>query len=517
MAGEDEDDEDDDTDSRTTTQLGGVQKVGTSSTDSSSSIDSPVKPQVKRSKSVSQQATAKKIISSTKDNLRRLASRHIVESTRSNPTAAVPSPPPTNQLREAPEETVPSKNAVDHIYEHLFFAEEQARRAAATAVTPVQPMEAHRHAPRPMVTPSPLEPLPEPSNLDRVGIIPLRRMTQPFPISTPHASTAVPQPSTQPVHTVSTSISRNFTFDDDISAISAHTLEAMMMTIPQQQNSNRYRNDETLLVESVAASMTDFQADFPTLPLVTPPLKSAIPLSNAAFCRASTIPRANQANHSGREDIERWNSLSSSGTLRSKRASFNSADRFDTRSPPGYGTPTSNRSMTSNHSKPQQRFGSSFSPCTSGSGNQSSHDHWRTVEQEFWDSVVAREDDHDNGEPGVIVPPKKNRHPRRSRSRIRSADGWSEHSTHSRTRDPTDGSIFSSSLTAISHSGSSHGIRPNQRSQSWLALHPKKHPHETFPVIFASTAIPDNDGFLLDHRPSSLSSFHFNAMESGEI
>ena len=136
---------------------------------------------------------------------------------------------------------------------------------------------------------------------------------------------------------------------------------------------------------------------------------------------------------------------------------------------------------------------------------------------------MANEDDDVNEPSGVTGKPKKskslslNQNARRSRSRIRSVDGWSEHSTHSRSRDPTttDASIFSSSLTGISHSGSSHGTLPPLRSQSWLALHPQNHPHETFPVIFASPAISDNDGFFRDNRPST--GTMFDTMESGEI
>ena len=59
MAASNCDDDDDETDSRTTMQLGGVQKVGTSSTDSSFSFDTPEKPKVKRSKSVSQHPARK--------------------------------------------------------------------------------------------------------------------------------------------------------------------------------------------------------------------------------------------------------------------------------------------------------------------------------------------------------------------------------------------------------------------------------------------------------------------------
>ena len=552
-----DDDDDDETASRTTMQLGGVQKVGTSSTDSSSSIDSPVKPKVKRSKSVSLHP-AKKMISSTKDSLRRLASMHIVEAS-SNTKQTYESSPPQPRRNSSIEPSASSKTAVDHIYEHLFFAEEQARRAAASAVAVttatskkdviVTPTSGHSQ--RPIVSPTcerDVPPLPDPSSpqTERVGIVPLRRMTQPFPMSKPQNITTnppVPLMHHQPVHSVSapniaTIESRNFTFDDDISAISAHTLEAMMMSKPHSQQEQRnkaiFQNGDILLPEPETA--TDFQFDFPpVVHKVTPSNESAVPMSKAAFCRASTLPRANQANQE-REDVERINSLSSSSTMRSKQriSSYNSNDRSNARSPRGfeYGTPSSNRSMASNNSKQQQiqqRFNSSFSPCTSGNSNQS-FDRWRNVEQEFWDSVVAHEDDTDDvNEPGFIPSkPKKNkslsmnRHPsRRSRSRIRSLDGWSEHSTHSRSRDPaatnTDASIFSSSLTGISHSGSSHGTLPPRRSQSWLALHPQNHPHDTFPVIFASTAIPDNDGFYLDHHRPSSSSFPFDAMDSGEI
>jgi hypothetical protein len=343
---------------------------------------------------------------------------------------------------------------------------------------------------------------------------------------------------------ITTIVSPNFTFDDDISAISANTLEAMMMTVPHPDqkhlNSDTIQNGDVLLPPKME---TDLTVDFPIEKEVTPPaLKYSVQLSKDAFCRASTIPRANQANQE-REDVERINSLSSTSTIRTKQRiwSYNSTGRSNIKSPTGfqYNTPSSSRSMASNTSNQQQqqqqqlqqRFNASFSPCTSGNSNQS-FDRWRTVEQEFWDSVVANDDDNDDvNDRGISsAKPKKSKSlssnrqsSRRSRSRIRSFDGWSEPSTFSRSRDATTGtaitadvSIFSSSMTAISRSGSSHGTLPPQRSQSWLALHPHNHPHDPFPVIFASTAIPDNDGFFLDHRTST-SAFPFDTVDSGEI
>jgi hypothetical protein len=568
MASNDEDDDDDgdgETDSRSTAMNHGVVGVSTSSTDSSSFMEEPAKRKVKRTKSSAVDSKqTKTMISSTKESLRRLASMHTAVIDKPLRTKVQPLPPP-----QKVERTSSSKVAVDHIYEHLFFAEEQARRVAANATTQgatvsnpdtITTRSSHFHASE--QRPNVLSPIPpcsemlmktqESSPNGRVGIVPLRRISQPFPISKPATSTppvAQPAVPSLPIHSVSTPnmatrVSRNLTFDDDISAISAHTLEAMMTTGQQKQRATlEVGHDDSFLSQPPSLSKQQPTSTFTPRcsdPNVVTPNKITMDgqqTSEADFCRAATIPHANQMipeyNNFNSQRHRTVSSSSSSAQLLKRRSSSSHSGLLR-----GVTTPNSSRSITSHSSsrgRPKTHSGhTSFSPSTSGSGNQS-FDHWRTVEQEFWDSVVANDDDNNNGnnkEHDATTEPVKLMNRGKSSSstsyrqphqRVNSMDGWSAgrsiHSRGSRDNATADSTIFSSSLTAISHGGSSHGpmLQPQKRSQSWLALHPHHHhPHDTFPIIFASTAIPIDDGSFIDH-PHHIASYHYDDMNSGEI
>jgi hypothetical protein len=502
--------DDDDDDDTLTTNLNLVEGAVSTSTDSSVGNTSIQKGAKIRSKS----ATSTRMISSTKASLRQLAAMHI----KSGPPQTKP---PNLQRRSSDHlvETPSSKIAADHIYEHLFFAEEQARRAAVAGSTPAAVSTSQsgmRSPPLPLHVQEHNDEGILHANQQRVlttaGMgMSRRRMTQPFPMSSPpqreqpigslpvraHAS---PMSSSQNII-----VSQNRTFDDDISAISAHTLEAMVTQVVTKQSSLEQRQPVTEEPPAVRVTPPKILEPRPIRPAsLAPPF----PMKNE-LCRASTIPHAN-TNHGSRPPQDRDDAEPPALMLSRDSSSFftrHSNSNSSNRSPSGlrYGTPQSQRSSSSNHSnynprmKQQQRASStsyprtcSFSPNSSSnrsSGNQS-FDRWQSVEQQFWESVVANDDDknydHDPNS-NRMNPSKKSKSQQQHRRRRSSADGWSGSGSRSRTADST---TLSSTVT---------GGGLSQRSSSWLGLHPQHHPHETFP--YTIPVDDEDDGVFL--HPSS--------------
>jgi hypothetical protein len=324
------------------------------------------------------------------------------------------------------------KIAADHIYEHLFFAEEQARRAANQTAVNATSSQLQHHIPA--ISDSRKE---EVSPVNQLGVglagIHRRRMTLPFPMSTPPPRETPslpkhPTPMSSPLF-----VSQNRTFDDDISAISAHTLEAMV----------------TLSKESLPLSVQPSREQ-PTRLKSNKTTAPALPPKKKDFCRASTLPRANNGR---RDDVEPPSPILSRDSSSSGGRSFGNQSR---------------------------KFHRTHSLSPNSSGTQS-FDRWQSVEQEFWDSVVAEDD--------AMHPAKSFQR----NGRRRSIDGWSG----SRSRTTADSTLSGGSLS--------------QRSSSWLGLHPQHHPHETFPFTISNA-----DGLHL-HPPSfSHRSFH-DLTDSGEI
>jgi hypothetical protein len=333
---------------------------------------------------------------------------------------------PSNGALEHQEQKV----AADHIYEHLFFAEEQARRAAShstanTASSSQRPLPVSSGSRTTEVLPT------KPPGVGPAGIH-RRRMTLPFPMSTPPPMETQCLPTHSTPMTSPLLVSQNRTFDDDISAISAHTLEAMV-TSP--------KGSPPLSVQPCR------EAPARVTPCKT--TASALPPKKKDFCRASTLPRANNGR---RDDAEPPSPILSRDSSSSGGQSYGNQSRKFHR----------------NHS---------MSPNSSGT---QSFDRWQSVEQEFWNSVVAEDN---------ALHPAKSLH---RKSRRRSVDGWS--GSRSRTADST---LSGRSLS--------------QRSSSWLGVHPQHHPHETFPFT-----IPHDDGLYI-HPPSSSHRSFYDLTDSGEI
>jgi len=150
--------------------------------------------------------------SSAKGPLRRLSNKF---SERVSPPPPRPTPSPI--LSDTPTH----HTAGEHVYAQLYLEEETERRVAA-APGPSSSTNHNRRqrSPQPLLGISPMTPNPQPKK---------RVSTKPFPKSSPTQGTT-PLRALSPTQGIA--IPDSPTFDDGISAISSHTLEAMARNDP---------------------------------------------------------------------------------------------------------------------------------------------------------------------------------------------------------------------------------------------------------------------------------------------
>lgn len=119
---------------------------------------------------------------------------------------------PRSKRSNAPRDEAPQQDLGEHIYAQLFF-DDQAR--ASKAVSSLRDLEAVKSTTE-KTSPS------------------CKNVPKPFHVSSPHRviPTVTPaRPVTAPLSSEELEVPGNLTFDDSISAISAHTLEAMARTV----------------------------------------------------------------------------------------------------------------------------------------------------------------------------------------------------------------------------------------------------------------------------------------------
>lgn len=235
--------------------------------------------------------------------------------------------------------------ASDHIYEHLMFSEELSRSAAANRIPEELPTNRRRRSPLGI----------SPNIQPKKRVTPL---TKPFPVSSPTRE----KPVVTPLHSAERiMIPQSLTFDDGISAISAHTLEAMAKEPPAELHSTE--SSEKMRVIRVTTQ-------FP---------RTTIPLASAKLIKENA---REQVRDPFSEIISRPVPFSRPTTLphdtsplnvSSVNSSFTKNSRSGT--PVRHGTPHSRSTRTTQSSRSNKSF-----------------EHWQTTEQQFWESLVVQDE-----------------------------------------------------------------------------------------------------------------------------
>lgn len=330
-----------------------------------------------------------------------------------------------NQTSSPPPNTVP---VADHIYEHLFFAEVQARREQQQQGTPTTmriPDELPRHNNRQTNTAT--------ASND------FFRLSQPFPVSSPLRGNN--NNTTPSGHAITTIIPQCPTFDDTISAISAHTLEAMHKQ-HHQYNPHQY-----------------------------PPLEENHPV----VAPARVTPQRAALQEDSRQQ-QQWRKTMVRDAPHSEEPNDPDQPAFRTFFPPA-DTPSPSRDLPPSsrmrvsvvnprthetkdrHGTPHSRS----STAHSSSNASKSFDHWQTVEQQFWDSVV--QEDSTNTAATTTNP-------------TGAATAMTNHNKRRRRKSGSRAATGNSTLSTAS--STAHG--------SWM----EKHPHETFPYHQSSDLFFNN-------------------------
>jgi hypothetical protein len=264
------------------------------------------------------------------------------------------------------EATSPAQAPVaDHIYQHLFFAEEQARREQQQNRIPEVLPRNRRHRSPPLG----VSPNVQPNK--RVA----HSLTKPFPVSSPTREKPVLE--APPCTAQGISIPQSPTFDDGISAISANTLEAMAKQPPfEKQRIIRRVTPQTQIARRTVLAKDSKEGRQGRTP--PPPTSNERPSApfEPPFRAFPSPPRR----------PSRETSSSSSSPL---QVNITPKERSSS-TPVRHGTP---------HSR---------STRTSASSGSKSFENWHAVEKQFWESVAQQDDDDDDA-------PKKHRRSRSSR------------------------------------------------------------------------------------------------------
>lgn len=384
----------------------GATMATTDEDDNTAAGATPVSTQPSQDSSLSSKSrrlsmhTVQRAAVSTKESLRRLTEKHM-ESNKIPRNYLPPTQP----------------HAADHVYEHLFFEEEPARDV---------PLRIPEELPRNRRQRSPQGASPNTQ--------PKKRLTKPFPVSSPQRDKPVV---TTPCTAEGIAIPQCPTFDDGISAISSHTLEAMAREPPPRSHS--VENEKRCIVR------------------VTP---HSFPRATSSPAAASNLPQAREAQARTPREFEQARDVVSNA-----RESF-------ARSPGSYSPPAVPRdtsqlnvsSVNSSFSYSKNSTGRPTTPVRHGTpqsrstrtsqSSGKSFENWQSAEKKFWESVAQDESTN---------------------------DGTRKKKKRSSRRRTTNSTFSTASSTAPS------------RSSSWL----DKHPHETISYersdLFFNPTFPETD------------------------